>query len=297
MADTQDLVLIVDDNPQNIQYLGNLLTKNGYRLGVAQTGERALEFVKNQSPDIILLDIMMPGMDGYSVCDQLQLDHEHKSIPVIFITAKTDENSIEKAYDCGGRDYVTKPFKPKELLARVKTHLELKHVLNRLEYSSSHDQLTGLYNRSKLDACLEREIDRSNRYGCPLSVILMDIDHFKMVNDKLGHQAGDTVLQDVAATIKASVRSVDIIGRWGGEEFLIVCPETSLESAAVLAEKLREMMESWDLKSVKPTGSFGVAELGRGEDDNGLIRRADRALYAAKENGRNRVEKDKFNPA
>lgn len=153
------------------------------------------------------------------------------------------------------------------------------------------DRLTGLCNRMRLDAALRDEMSRAIRYEHALSVILMDIDHFKMVNDKLGHQEGDRVLQAVAVILQSNVRDVDIVGRWGGEEFLIICPETGLSGAQVIAEKLRQRMDRWHLKeSASATGSFGVAALHRGEAEADFIRRADRALYRAKENGRNRVE-------
>lgn len=290
MADTKDLVLIVDDNPLNIQYLGSLLAENGYKLAVSLNGENALEFAKNHSPDLILLDILMPGMDGFTVCQKLQQNPETKAIPVIFTTAKADEDSIEKAYDTGGRDYVTKPIKPKELLARVKTHLELRRVLNHLQFTSTHDQLTGLYNRAKLDNSLANEIARAIRYSRPLCAIIIDIDHFKMVNDKLGHQAGDKVLRNVATVISDNLRSVDIAGRWGGEEFLILCPETSIDDAVALAEKLRLKIENASVNGVSPTCSLGVGQLADPETGHGFIGRVDLALYQAKKNGRNQVQ-------
>jgi len=173
----------------------------------------------------------------------------------------------------------------------AEAHAELALKNRELESLSTTDRLTGLFNRMKLDTALKKEISRIDRYDHGLSIILMDIDHFKMVNDKLGHQAGDEVLKDVAATLRENVREVDIVGRWGGEEFLIICPETDLEGAYAIAEKMRSKMENWNLKSVNATGSFGVAEFAKGDEEGDLIRKADRALYKAKESGRNRVEK------
>jgi len=174
-------------------------------------------------------------------------------------------------------------------IARAHAELALKN--EELESLSITDRLTGLHNRMKLDDALKNEISRIERYNHTLSIILMDIDHFKMVNDKLGHQAGDDVLKDIASTLRDNVRDVDIVGRWGGEEFLIICPETNLDGACTIAEKLRSKMENWDLDRISATGSFGVAELISGDKEEDILRRADHALYKAKEKGRNRVEK------
>lgn len=173
----------------------------------------------------------------------------------------------------------------------AEAHAELAFKNRELEALSTTDKLTGLFNRMKLDEALANEVVRAERYEAPLSVILMDIDHFKMVNDKLGHQAGDKVLIDVAQKLQANMRVVDILGRWGGEEFLIISPETDISGAFTIAEKLRTDLESWDVQCVSATGSFGVAEFTKGDDPAELLRKADRALYRAKEKGRNRVEK------
>lgn len=173
----------------------------------------------------------------------------------------------------------------------VRRTSELEAAKWAAEQLSQTDALTGLTNRMKLDRVLLAEVNRTKRYNRALSIILMDIDHFKMVNDKLGHQMGDKVLQGVAATLRDNVRKVDIVGRWGGEEFMVICPETHGDDAWMIAEKLRGKLESWDLtRECVATGSFGVAELGADEDDADLVRKADKALYEAKSKGRNRVE-------
>lgn len=167
----------------------------------------------------------------------------------------------------------------------------LKKKNSELEHMAVTDRLTGLANRMKLDVTLQSEVARTKRYGHPLTVILMDIDHFKIINDKLGHQAGDKVLQNIAKTIQNNVRSVDLPGRWGGEEFMIICPETDLQGGLRIANKLRNDLENWNVTNLTTaTGSFGVAELRTGEDEDELVRRVDKALYNAKKKGRNRVE-------
>lgn len=401
-------ILIVDDIPENLKFLSDLLSAEDYKVRSVNSGKLALSSVAAKMPDLILLDIKMPEMDGFEVCRALKSNNETLSIPIIFLSAMDDIETKVEAFSIGAVDYVTKPFSDKEVLARVSTHLELensrkkmkdyidlidkniltstsdlkgnityvseafckvsgytkeelmgkKHNLvkhpemsqdiykqmwedisngkvwrgeiknrkkdgsvywvdatispvfdsdgNLIEYTSIRhditdkkiieelsitDQLTKLYNRLKIDESIENEIQRVKRYAHPLSVIILDIDYFKQVNDTYGHDIGDRTLKSIANIIQNCIRKIDIAGRWGGEEFIIIAPETNTENAQNLAEKIRSKIESYNFDTIgSKTASFGVASFLDNEDTSeSLIKRADEALYDAKKYGRNKV--------
>ena len=295
-------ILIVDDTDTNIEILSELLG-NDYEVMASLDGEFALEIANDDMPDLILLDIIMPGMDGYEVCKKLKDNPKTKNIPVIFITSKEDENSIEKAYDIGGIDYVTKPFKPKELLARVKTQLKMRELISDLEKSqmelkqlASTDSMTKLYNRRYFTEISESFLNLDKRNKTNTSIIMLDIDKFKNVNDTYGHKVGDDVIISLASILQAQSRKSDIVCRWGGEEFVILFPHTNLEGASVIAQEIRVTVENSllqveDNKELKFTVSIGISVVDIENDLNieASINRADEALYEAKESGRNRV--------
>ncbi len=415
-------ILIVDDEPLNITIVAEILS-NQYSLMVATNGEKALQIVSaDPKPDLILLDIVMPGMSGFEVAKQLKENIETASIPIIFLTAKHDNESIIKGFDLGAVDFVTKPFQKEELLARLKNTLQifsLKNALNRaldksqqyaktiesqmalidkniiisrtdlegkiievseafckvsgykkeqlvgkmhrilrhpdmpaslfvklwntitknetwhgeiknrskngtpywvdtliypmtddlgntigytaisqnitdkkrVEELSVTDQLTQLHNRRYLENNFQKEIKRSKRTKESFCVIMLDIDHFKEVNDSYGHDVGDRVLIAISGIVSAHLRETDILGRWGGEEFLIICPHTSNDEAFRFAEKLKTEIETIAIETVgHKTCSFGVAEFDIAEEGfNEVLKRADEALYDAKSNGRNCV--------
>jgi diguanylate cyclase (GGDEF)-like protein len=320
------LILIVDDISSNLQVLGSILSRENLLVSAATSGKQALDIADDVLPDLILLDIMMPEMDGFEVCEKLKSSEKTKDIPVIFITARTEEEEIVKGLRVGAVDYVKKPFNPPELLSRVRTHLEIKRnrdliirineqlkkeieerkkianerkqLLKELEKKNKilkelaiTDGLTGLYNHRFLIGRLSEEIAQSNRYSKNLSIIMFDIDHFKNINDTYGHQVGDEVLSKISSTIKNKLREVDIAGRFGGEEFLVILPNTSLENGYKVAEKIREsIMElKWESGKLSVTISGGVG-LHKDENVTELITKADKYLYKAKENGRNRIE-------
>lgn len=415
-------ILIVDDEPLNITIVAEILS-NQYSLMVATNGEKALQIVSaDPKPDLILLDIVMPSMSGFEVAKQLKENIETASIPIIFLTAKHDNESIIKGFDLGAVDFVTKPFQKEELLARLKNTLQifsLKNALNRaldksqqyaktiesqmalidkniiisrtdlegkiievseafckvsgykkeqlvgkmhrilrhpdmpaslfvklwntitknetwhgeiknrskngtpywvdtliypmtddlgntigytaisqnitdkkrVEELSVTDQLTQLHNRRYLENNFQKEIKRSKRTKESFCVIMLDIDHFKEVNDSYGHDVGDRVLIAISGIVSAHLRETDILGRWGGEEFLIICPHTSNDEAFRFAEKLKTEIETIAIETVgHKTCSFGVAEFDIAEEGfNEVLKRADEALYDAKSNGRNCV--------
>lgn len=415
-------ILMVDDEPLNISVVAEILFQK-YDLLVATNGEKALQIIYSDTkPDLILLDIMMPGMSGFEVAKRIKDNHKTSQIPIIFLTAKHDNDSIVKGFELGAVDYLLKPFQKEELLVRIKNTLQtfnLRNTLNRaLEKSQSYvktiekqmalidkniiisstdlkgnitevsdafckvsgykkeqligklhrivrhpdmkasvftklwetitkgdtwcgeiknrnkngsfywldtmiyplfddlgikvgytaisqnitdkkrveelsitDQLTQLHNRMYLENSFNKEIKRSKRYSHTFAVIMLDIDHFKEVNDTYGHDVGDHVLVAISKILSEHIRETDILGRWGGEEFLIICPHTTEIEANLLAEKLRSSIESYQFDTIgQKTCSFGISVFDLNDDGyKEVIKRADEALYTAKKKGRNRV--------
>jgi len=293
-------ILVVDDLRTNALGLKKILEAD-WDIKMAMNGEQALSMaVEKPVPDIILLDIKMPGMDGHEVCKRLKQSPETRDIPVVFITAL--DNQKEEAYGLGlgAVDYIIKPVNAPIVKARIKNHIALQQARNELtlkneelEQLAIRDKLTGLYNRRKLDESFAVEVSRAERYGRPLSVILLDIDRFKAVNDTHGHPVGDAVLVETAERLLTALRTSDVPGRWGGEEFLIICPETPLDTALQLAERLRHDYEVRDFPAAgRLTASFGVAAHHKGLLANDILLSVDQALYRAKNDGRNRVERE-----
>ncbi len=286
--DKKATILVVDDTKENVHILLSLLEE--YDVVVALSGKKALKMVEKNDIDIILLDIMMPEMDGYEVCAILKSQPHTKEIPILFITAKTDEESIEKAFDTGGVDYVTKPFKPKELLARVKTQVENKRLIKELNFMASRDAMTGIYNRRKFFELGEELFDGVDKN---LFAIMIDIDKFKNVNDTYGHPFGDIVIKSLTHTVSTLIESETIFARLGGEEFILLCEAKSRQEVEDKIELIRATIESLEEKCegevVKFTISNGIAQKHSGDSLDLLLKRADEALYEAKESGRNRV--------
>ena len=287
-------ILIIDDTVTNLDILSELL--DDYDVIEATNGMDALDIVANEKIDLILLDIMMADMDGYEVCEKLQSNPDTKDIPIIFITAKTDENSIKKAYDIGGSDYVTKPFLPKELLAKVKKELQIKELIQELQLLASTDPMTKLYNRRYFFKISQHSFDLLKREKQNLSIIMLDIDKFKNINDTYGHSIGDEVIVHLANQIIMHQRKSDISARFGGEEFVILLPNTSLYGANIVAENLRKSVEESQIninknRTIQYTISLGVVQIDIQNNqtvENG-IQEADNLLYKAKNNGRNKV--------
>jgi diguanylate cyclase (GGDEF)-like protein len=307
-------IVIVDDMPDNLRLLADILKKKGYKVRPAPSGARSLATIDKELPELILLDIMMPGMDGYQVCRQLKADDRTKDIPVIFLSALNEVFDKVKAFKAGGVDFITKPFHVEEVLARVKTHLTIRAqqealaVKNRellkknalisqqakkLELLATKDFLTGLSNRRDFLERADQEEKRFKRIGRPFSLILLDIDHFKRVNDTFGHICGDKVLATVSRALEKALRAQDILARWGGEEFICLLPETGADGAKSTAEKIRTAMERLEYDGIDSDLSI-TATLGVCVHDGSCtiaesIRCADDALYKGKEQGRNKV--------
>lgn len=291
------VILIVDDTPSNIEILSEILGDEQEIL-FATNGSDALEIAIHEMPGLILLDIIMPDMDGYEVCSRLKSDPRTRSIPVIFITSMTQEEDEAKGLEIGAIDYITKPINPPIVRARVRNHLELKQYRDLLEHQSSIDGLTGIANRRRFDEFLDQEWRRAIRNKTSLSLIMMDIDYFKLFNDNYGHLVGDDCLKQVAQTLTEAIyRSSDLVARFGGEEFMCVLPDTDIVGAVNIAKRFRESVETLDIRhDYSPTTdhitiSLGVATTSpsRQLPPTSLIDDADKQLYKAKRTGRNRV--------
>lgn len=292
-------VLLADDSA-TVRALARMeLETAGHDVLEAADGAQALELAVEHRPDVVLLDVEMPEMDGYDAVQALKADPRTADIPVVFLTGRVAAGDLVRALALGGHDYLRKPPEPAELLARVSAALRVKALQDELrtraaelERVSRTDHLTGLHNRRHTEEHLRRLEAASRRHGHALSVLLLDVDHFKRVNDTHGHGAGDRVLQEVGHRLQASLRTEDLVGRWGGEEFLVLAPFTDAAAAHVLGERLRSAVSATPVEAegrpVLVTVSVGgaTAEL-PGEHD--LLGLADRELYAAKAAGRDRV--------
>ncbi len=294
----QQTILIVDDVKVNIDILAELL-KSDYKVRAATSGKKALEIAfSDNPPDLILLDILMPGIDGYEVCRRLKAAAQTKDIPIIFITGKVSEEDEVYGFTIGAVDYITKPFNPIIVKARVNTHAELKRHRDVLEEISYLDGLTGIPNRRKFDEYVSFVCGFAGRQKTCVSMIMIDIDHFKLYNDHYGHQEGDGCLIRIARAISAIVmRKPDFAARYGGEEFVCVLPNRSRADALEIAETIRTAVEKLEIPHAESgicpyvTISLGVATVVPGDNAacKDLIRAADDALYRAKNSGRNQV--------
>ena len=292
------LILIVDDVATNIQIMADTL-KDEHRIIFATSGSEALKMAAKYEPDLILLDVMMPDIDGFTVCKQLKEDRLLREIPVIFVTALSEVDDETKGLDIGAVDYITKPVSPPIVRARVRNHLQLKYQRDLLRRIALHDGLTGIANRRHFDDTFEREWRRAQRQGTPISLVLADIDFFKGYNDHYGHQAGDICLRSVAQCLSEQMRRpTDLAARFGGEEFICVLPDTSIEGAEEVAERIRQAVEALaipheaSILTPHVSLSLGVATALEPASTfaERLLKLADECLYVAKKAGRNQVK-------
>lgn len=290
-------ILLVDDMPANLSLLAGALGEH-YELQAANSGEDALEAVAADRPDLVLLDVNMPGISGHEICRTLKGSPESADIPIIFLTGRDDEEDELLGLGLGAADYVTRPFSIPILRARIQTHLKMKEYQDKLAEMSFIDGLTGLPNRRRFDDFLAHFASLARRVETSIGLILMDIDHFKIYNDTFGHQAGDECLRKVAQALgSVRHRPADMVARYGGEEFVCVLPDTPAHGAWVVAQNLRESVLGLELPHAPASGnsivtiSLGVSarEHRPDVDQAALIREADQALYMAKHQGRNRV--------
>lgn len=308
MACDAKTILVVDDVDVNIQLLTTYLSSEGYNVISANNGVDAIEKVRKECPDLVLLDVMMPKMNGFEVCKKIKSNEETNFIPVILVTALNELQDKIKGMNSGADDFISKPFNKLELLARVRSLLRIKYLHDELKEKvielqkakeklrqlAITDGLTGLYNYRYFKEQLQQELNRARRHNLVVSIAMIDIDHFKHYNDTNGHPAGDMILKEIARLLKENIRNIDLAARYGGEEFSLVLIETNKAAAKIVAEKIRKLIEqhSFAYEETQPCGkitiSMGVATFPEdGQEFDVLVNVADQRLYQAKEAGRN----------
>lgn len=309
VPENRERILVVDDHPDNVEIINARLSSRGFRIETATNGQEALDRVLANPPHLILLDVMMPLLDGHEVSRRIKNDDSLPFIPIILVTARADTRDKVEGLESGADDYLTKPINFPELEARVRSMLrikrlqdeldeknrELENVNRKLRKLSVTDGLTELFNHRHIHELLHEEFERSKRSGEPIAVVMLDLDHFKQVNDTHGHPTGDVILYETAEILRNTAREIDMPGRYGGEEFILILPGTTEDEAVQFAERVRHSVEDHvfrdEATEVRMTVSAGVAAFpDSGADEPGaLIKRADDALYTAKESGRNQV--------
>jgi len=295
-------ILVADDDPISRKVIRTCLEDAGHDVIEAHDGAEALEMIsRTDSPRLLVLDRTMPHVDGMDVCRAIRKKALEPDVYIILLTGRGEREDIVEGFEAGADDYMTKPFDVSELRARVRTgariverQTELIAAREQLRSEAMYDSLTGLLNRSAFFDIFQKEVSRADRYETPLALIMADLDHFKETNDRYGHVAGDIVLEETARRLRTSLRVSDSIGRYGGEEFVIVAPGCTVNAAALLAERFRLCIASTAITvpddSIFVTMSFGVAGTDDMKTADDLLRAADDALYRAKHSGRNRVK-------
>ena len=311
-AESAVRILVVDDLPDNVEILRARLTSRGFEIATAANGEEALAAVHGDPPHLILCDVMMPGIDGYEVSRRVKHDTAQGKlpfIPIILVTALSQTEDIVQGLNVGADDYIAKPYNFQELEARVRAMLRIKKLQDELDQKNRElevvnkklrklsitDGLTELFNHRHVHQLLRDEFERSGRSGEPVAVAMLDLDRFKSINDTYGHPTGDVILYETARILRDTAREIDMVGRYGGEEFIAILPNTDEEEAGRFAERVRAAVEAHvyrdEANEIRMTVSAGVASFPAPETDSpeALLKRADEALYEAKESGRNRV--------
>lgn len=315
--DAPQRILVVDDHPDNVEIIDARLSSRGYHIETASNGQEALDLVRANPPHLILCDVMMPLIDGFEVSRRIKNDGELPFIPIILVTARDSTQDKVDGLEAGADDYLTKPINFPELEARVRSMLRIKRLQDELDQKNRElevaniklrklsitDGLTELFNHRHVHELLHEEFERSKRSGDPIAVAMLDLDKFKAVNDTYGHPTGDVILYETSGILRETAREIDMIGRYGGEEFIAILPGTTEEAATHFAERVRQRVEEHVYHDgetvVRMTVSSGVASFPGADLDSpeALLRRADEALYVAKESGRNRVVRAADMPA
>ena len=288
-------ILVIDDDPFSARLVDGVLRAAGFESSFVCEPDRAFDAIRQGNPDLIILDVVMPQMDGFRLCQRVRAHPGLQLTPIIFVTRKGDVEQRVRGLQVGGNDYVAKPFEPQELVARVRSHLQRLAELREL---AVRDGLTRCYNSKYFKMRLETELARARRSNLDLTLGLLDVDYFKKINDSYGHPAGDAVLAHLASILTASVRSADVVARYGGEEFGFLLVEAALPEASIITERLRERIArhrfevpalDGDMLTLGATVSIGLAPFKAGDTPHSILQRADSALYEAKNSGRNRV--------
>lgn len=301
-------ILLVEDDKLQAKVTKDYLESNGYDVIWVEHGKSAIKMAKTQPVDLILLDIMLPDLDGNEVARWLKLNDDTKGIPIIVLTVKNSLTEKVVGLEAGANDYLTKPYSEIELNARIyscirtkslqdeliEKNRQLERVLLKVEILAITDPLTELYNRRHFEIALEKEFSRTKRYQSPTSCLMIDIDYFKQINDEFGHRAGDIVIKEVASVVKNCIRETDTLARWGGEEFIVLLPETTREHAMQTAARILKAISNYKFSGIhrQVTVSIGVSGIPDPAIDTSekLIHLADFALYDAKSKGRNKIE-------
>jgi diguanylate cyclase (GGDEF)-like protein len=288
-------ILVIDDDPFSARLVDSVLRAAGFQSSFVCEADRAFETILHENPDLIILDVVMPQMDGFRLCQRVRAHPGLQLVPIIFVTRKGDVEQRVRGLQVGGNDYVSKPFEPQELVARVRSHLQR---LSELRELAIRDGLTRCYNNKYFKMRLEQEMGRARRYTTALTLGMLDVDHFKKINDGYGHPAGDAVLVHLASILTASVRSSDVVARYGGEEFGFILVESAAPEATIIVNRLRERVArhrfevpalAGDPITLNATVSIGLAAFQPADTLHTFLQRADSALYEAKNSGRNRV--------
>lgn len=301
-------ILLVEDNPFQAELTKKYLINNGYEVILAEDGKSALKTAKTENIDLIILDVILPDINGYEIARWLRINDETKGLPIIMLSENKKVEDKVYGLEAGADDYLPKPYNEIELNATIyaclrtkalqdelkKKNKQLEEILKKVEVLAITDSLTGLYNRRHFENILEKEFKKANRYNIPLSCMMIDLDHFKEINDEYGHHKGDVVIKEVSKKIKDSIRDIDVPARWGGEEFIVLLPMTNKENAYKAAERISNIIKEIKFPDIKRqlTISVGIAEIPDPSVKNveKLIQVADLALYEAKRKGRNRIE-------
>ncbi len=301
-------ILLVEDDKVQAQKTREYLEASGYDVIIAENGKSALKIAKTENIELILLDRILPDMDGSEVCRWLRLNKDTRGIPIIMLTVKGSVMERVDGLEAGADDYLPKPYNEIELNARIYASLrtkylrdelkeknrQLEEVLSKVEILAITDPLTEIYNRRHFSLIIQKEFARTQRYNSPLSCLMVDVDHFKEVNDNFGHSAGDIVLKEIAHNIKNCLRKVDTIARWGGEEFVVLLPGTKKEDAFIVASRILRAVSDFNYTGIDQqiTVSIGIANVPELKINSAekLIDASDIALYKAKNKGRNRIE-------
>lgn len=304
----ESTILLVEDDKLQGELTKDYLESTGYKVVWAEDGKSAIKAVKTQDIDLIVLDFVLPDINGNEVCRWLKLNQDTRGLPIIMLTAKSSTNDKVTSLTAGADDHLSKPFNESELGARIYACLrtkalqdelrdknrQLEEVLSKVEVLAITDPLTHLYNRRHFENLIENEFAGSARYKYPATCLMIDVDYFKRVNDEYGHRTGDIVLKEISLIIKSCMRKVDTVARWGGEEFVVLLPRTKKEDARIAAERILKAISEYKFTGINKqvTVSIGIANIPDPSIDTAekLVDASDTAMYEAKRKGRNRIE-------